>query len=183
MDVLEGVPDGWQVSIEYDADASSPRDMTDDPVHVLTVPNSRYVDVDKDPGPWGPQWCHLLDRYDWPRAIEIMVRYAALVGGFVYDHAPHDGARSLWYLTREDADDWADPLAALADYAREYQAWCEGETYGYVIRQQVTWQRVDDPTITADRWEIVDSCWGFYGPGTEYVEEQARESLAALLAQ
>lgn len=184
MDSLDGVPDGYRVTIHQDEDAESPRQMSDDHVHVLTVPTDRYVDVDKDPGPWGPQWRSLLDRYNWSRAIEIMVRYAALVGGFVHEHAPHDGARSLWYLTREDAteDGWTDPLGALAAYAAEYQAWCRGDVYGYVIETQVPWQRVDDPTVREDRWEHVDSCWGFYGPDSD-VEASAREALAALIAQ
>jgi hypothetical protein len=181
MEILDGVPDGYRVSIHQDGDAASPRDMADDPVHVLTVPHRDYADVDRDPGPWDHQWRHLLGRYDWSKAITVIERYAVLVGGFTYDHAPNDGARSVWYLTREDAADWADPRPALIAHAREYQAWTEGDVYGYVIERRVVWQRADDPTVTEDRWEDVESCWGFYGPDHEYVEQEARAALAALL--
>lgn len=181
MDYLDGVPDGYRVSIQHDDDPESPRGMTDYPAHVLTVPSREYVDVDKDPGPWGSHWRHLLDRYDWSSAITIIERYAALTGGHTYDHAPFNGARSVWYLTREDADGWTDPSATLKAFADEYQAWADGDVYGYVIEQRVAWQRVDDPTVTTDRWEVVESCWGFYGPDRKYVEEEARAILAAIL--
>lgn len=182
VDILDGIPDGYRVSIHVDSDPMCPREMSDGPVHVLTVPNSGYVDVDKDPGPWGPQWRHLLHQYDWSRALEIMQRYATLVGGFAYDHAPVYGARSLWYLTREDASDWDDPMFALAAHAAEYQAWAEGEVYGWVIESRVTWQQVDDPTITETRWEVIDSCWGFYGQDSG-IEGEARAAFAYYLEQ
>ena len=181
MDTLDNVPDGWQVTIEVDDDPANPRDMSDDPIHVLTVPDRDYGDVDRNPGPWGPQWRDLLGRYDWSKAIEIMMRYARLTGGYAHESAPHDGPRSVWYLTREDAADWTDPQSALAAYADEYAAWRHGEVYGYVIRQRVAWQRVDNSEVTEDRWEIVDSCWGYYGGPDGHVEQAAREALAALV--
>lgn len=181
VEYLDGVPDGYRVSIQQDDDPENPRNNSYGPVHVLTVPDRDYVDVDKDPGPWGPQWRHLLDRYDWSKAIEIIERYAALIGGFTYDHAPVRGARSVWYLTREDAAEYEywDPRTALEAYACEYQAWCDGDVYGYMIEKRQTWQRVDDPTVISTRWEIIDACWGFYG--REYIESEAREALEAHL--
>ncbi len=181
---LDGIPDGWRVTIHRDTDPSNPRDMSGDPVHVLTVPSREYVDVDKDPGPWGSVWRDLLSRYRWSRAIEIVQRWARLNGAYTYDHDPYTGARSLWYLTREDAADWTDPDAALKAYAEEYQAWAEGDVYGYVIEREVTWQRVDGPDAGRRRtdWETVESVWGFYGPDMGYVEQEAREALAHLIA-
>ena len=185
LDELHGVPDGWRVSIYQDDDADSPRDMCDDAVHVLTVPSREYIDVDKDPGPWGAQWRELLSRYGWEPAIEIVTRWARIHGHHVYENAPVRGTRSLWYLTREDAEreGWADPGAVLKAYADEYNAWAEGEVYGWVIEAERTWQRVDGPDAgqREERWEHVESVWGYYGPGTEYVEQEAREALTALI--
>lgn len=182
IETLDNVPEGFQVSIHLDEDPQNPRNMSDDPIHVLTVPGSGYIDVDADPGPWGDYWRRLLDRYDWFTAIELIERYARTVGAYTYDHAPHQGARSVWYLTREDAADWDDPGAALKAYAEEYQAWAEGEVYGYVIEREATWQRVDGSEAGERRttWEHVDSVWGFYGPGTEYVEQEARDTVKAI---
>ena len=181
--VLDGIPDGWRVTIQVDTDPINPREMNDDPVHVLTVPSREYIDVDQDAGPWAGIWRALISRQGWKRAIEIVQRWARLNGHHVYDHAPARGARSLWYLTREDAADWGDPGAALQAYAREYEAWAEGEVFGWVIERLVTWHRVDDPNITRDEWETVESVWGFYGwSELEYVEQEARAALAHLTA-
>ena len=186
LDELHGVPDGWRVSIYQDADAESPRDMESSSIHVLTVPSREYVDVDRDPGPWGDSWHDLLSRYGADQAIGIVQRWAESFGHFTYDHAPVYGARSVWYLTREDAerDGWTDPVAALEAHAREYQAWVEGEVYGWVIEAERTWQRVDGPDAgqREERWEHVESVWGYYGPGIEYVESEARAALASILA-
>jgi hypothetical protein len=57
----------------------------------------------------------------------------------------------------------------------EWEAYCEGDVYGWVIERRVTWQRLGNPTVTREEWETVDSCWGFYG--REYAEEAAREAL------
>ena len=101
-------------------------------------------------------------------------------------------SESFWYVTYnskawrksigfdgviapEDDDDPAKPSL------EEYQAWCEGECYGYVVEKKVTWRKVDPTTDDPDyldemhTWETVDSCWGFYGD--EYVKEAAREAF------
>lgn len=183
IETLDNVPDGYRVTIHSDDDPANPRENNDAPVHVLTVPDRDYVDVDADPGPWGECWRRLLGagRY-WSEAIEIMERYARIYGGFTYEHCPHRGARSLWYITATDAAEFGDPDAALKAYAAEYEAWAEGHVYGYVIEQAVNWNRRDDPEQTMVTWEQVGSCWGFYGPGTEDVESAARAELDALVS-
>jgi hypothetical protein len=195
VDQLENVPNGYRIRICVDGDPENPRNMCDDSVHVLSIPSRDYVDVDRDPGPWGSAWQGLLARYvfqwhrdrDPDRAVEVVQRWARINGAYTYDHAPHDGVRSVWYLTREDAERerWTDPVAALKAYADEYEAWTRGDVYGYVVEQLVTWQRQDDPTMTEERWEHLDSCWGFYGnsDGTrEDMESSARAVLAAYMA-
>jgi hypothetical protein len=57
----------------------------------------------------------------------------------------------------------------------EWEAYVEGDVYGWVVERRVTWRREDDPTVTRDEWVEVESCWGFYG--REYAEEAAREAL------
>jgi hypothetical protein len=65
----------------------------------------------------------------------------------------------------------------LADMS-EYGAYLDGEVYGYVVEEEVTWVRASGEThYTKQTWEHVDSCWGFYD--RDCVEEQAREALAA----
>jgi hypothetical protein len=69
----------------------------------------------------------------------------------------------------------------------EYVAWLTGDAYGYVVEERVAWGRLDSDgdlkrhesdDDRMETWEVVDSCWGFYGD-TEYLRETALEALAA----
>lgn len=80
--------------------------------------------------------------------------------------------------------DWDEPGEA------EMQAWREGEVYGWVVEERVTWTtpRRTQLKITGNigalvtgpdtmtTWEQVDSCWGFYGLD-DYLKSEAREAL------
>jgi len=62
-----------------------------------------------------------------------------------------------------------------ADFT-EYEAWCNGEVYAYVVEKLVHWTP-DDPEFPArDEWETVDSCGGFYGD--DAVKEAADQAFA-----
>jgi hypothetical protein len=59
----------------------------------------------------------------------------------------------------------------------EYQAWCEGEVYWYVVEKRAHWTTEDEEIEDKERdtWEHVDSCGGYYG--AEWAEEAAKEAL------
>lgn len=62
----------------------------------------------------------------------------------------------------------------------DVQAWCDGDVWGYIVQEEVTWTTTNNKYLPAESrtaWETVDACWGFYG--REYAEEAAREALAS----
>jgi hypothetical protein len=87
-----------------------------------------------------------------------------------------------------DPPDWREQMGLTDEYLAahpevkpasldEYRAYIEGECYGYVLEELVTWTRDSARSYapeerTRETWEELDSCWGFYG--SEYIEEEAR---------
>jgi hypothetical protein len=82
------------------------------------------------------------------------------------------------YITLDPAD-WREKVGAPEGSVSldEWKAYIEGECYGYVVEELVTWVALDSATVpdfarSEERWETVDSCWGFYG--IEHVTEEAK---------
>lgn len=169
-----------RVRLVYDMNAQNPRDEFDHVANVVTLPNARHTDVDKEGGPLAYGWRYLLDRYYLTEAAETFERWARIFHGAVtmYDSS-HDGAACVWYLTGEviEREGIADPMACLKAERDEYRAWAEGDVWGYVIERRVTWTLMDadDEMHT---WEHEESCFGFYG--LEYAEESASEAFKAV---
>ena len=176
----EGV---WRLRLVPDEDAGSwnPRTEWDHLESVVTVPDGRYADIDKDGGPLDSEWRYLVNRYQGREAIEIFTRYATIYHGAVCleEFTGRSGPNAVWYLTREQysgPDGTPDPLAYLKAQAEEYAAWAEGDVWGYIIEREVTWTREDDPTQHTTTWETEESCWGFIG--YSHAEQAAREAWA-----
>lgn len=177
-DIIDATEDGrFRVRLIQDEDAPSPRDDRDTLAHVITIDTHLgcYLPVDKDGGPLAEAW----SRVSWNRwkGVDTFTRYAAIYhGAIVIESRPERGAVSLWYLMGEDAEDLGILPEAYLDAERaEYQAWADGEVYGYVIEEAVRWVRADAPRETHTDWREVDSCWGHYG--FEWAISAAREAL------
>lgn len=75
----------------------------------------------------------------------------------------------------------ADPAAMIRSGLAEYNAWAQGDCYGYVVEEQQMWAKVDadgsmgDDLETRTTWEPVDSCGGFIG--YDHAEGEARDAL------
>lgn len=98
-----------------------------------------------------------------------------------------------WYVAY-DTTAWREYIGTTAageefgDLMAEWKAYVNGEVYGYVVEKRQTVETIrrlvtdagdDSEEIsreTADEWELVDACSGFYG--YEYAAEAAREALA-----
>lgn len=177
--------DTMRVRIVRDDDPSNPRQEYDQCVHVATVPNRSYHDVDKDAGPYERAWRYYFNPFrDWHRACELFQRYVSILGGVADLYTPVNGPAAVWYLTHEDIEreSLPDPLKTIKAEQSEYQSWANGDVYGYVIEECVQWRRADGTTgDTMETWEHVDSCFGFYG--YEYAVESAREAWADATAQ
>ncbi|MGP3686219.1 hypothetical protein ACTVZO_16185 [Streptomyces sp. IBSNAI002] len=185
-DVLATTEDGrFRVRLVHDDHAKNPRNDRDTLVHVITIDthHGKYHPIDQDGGPLAAAW----DFYGWNRwgGIDNFIRYAAIYhDAIVLESNPHDGPRSLWYMTGEEAialDCGLLTEGYIEAEMEEYEAWASGDVWSFVIEQRVGWTRDDDPDESLETWEHVDSCSGFYG-GT-YAREQAREALAFYAAR
>jgi hypothetical protein len=109
-----------------------------------------------------------------------------------------DGLR-VRLVVEEDAPDPRDEFGSLNCTAAAVQAWRDGEVYGYVLEELVTWLRIDgldgvevvegrvllpEGTVVAERvrqdWQEIESVWGFYGRG--WAEQNAHDVLAERIA-
>lgn len=81
------------------------------------------------------------------------------------------------YVTFDDKS-WRDSVGAPEGSGNldDYEAWCEGDVYGYVIERKETWHAESDPEITMTTWEEDEASWGIYG--YEYAVEAAKEAFA-----
>ncbi|MEV5136277.1 hypothetical protein AB0K71_15595 [Streptomyces syringium] len=166
----------FRVRLVPDECATNPREDFDHRAHVITIDThlGHYAPIDKDGGPLAGAW----DRVSWNRrrGIDIFTRWAGIFhNAIVIESRPKRGPVSLWYLLREDAEDLGMLPEAYLDAERaEYEAWAEGDVYGYVVEEAVDWLRADvDEAMTT--WEEVDSCWGHYG--YDWAASAARAAL------
>jgi hypothetical protein len=121
---------------------------------------------------WGWNESHLFERY---------VRTFFGASQVVWFYGSQQGDHYVSFDTAEWRAKYEVPENAVD--VTEYQAWLDGDVYGYVVEEHVIWQRLgsdgepvfltDEPT--RETWEHVDSCYGYYG--REYAEERARKAL------
>ncbi|MFE7124058.1 hypothetical protein [Streptomyces sp. NPDC057617] len=177
-DIIDTTEDGrFRVRLVQDEDAINPREDFDHLAHVITIDTHLgwCAPVDTDGGPLADAW----DRVSWNRwkGVDTFTRWARIFhNAIVIESRPERGAVSLWYLMGEDAEDLGILPEAYLDAERaEYQAWADGEVYGYIVEEAVDWVRADDATETRTKWEEVDSCYGHYG--FEWAASAARDAL------
>ncbi|MFJ9827728.1 hypothetical protein ACIRSU_25695 [Streptomyces sp. NPDC101160] len=178
-DVLSTTDDGrFRVRLVLDEHPENPRN-DETLVHALTIDThlGQYHPVDTDGGPLAWAW----DRLKWNRrnGVDIFTRYVSIMhGGTVIESAPDCGPRSLWYVTGEEAlaiDGGLLTEGYVEAEMQEYEAWAEGDVWGFVVEKRVDWTRDDDPDESMQTWEEVDSCFGFYGG--LFARAQARDAL------
>lgn len=168
----------YRVRLETDQDPTNPRTDQDNLCHVITVPGSRYIDVDANGGPLQDGWDLIKDRAD---AVEVFTRWARTFHGAVVEyHTPERGANSVWYLMPDQFAEVPDPKKHIGAEITEYQNWADGEVYGYIIEKSVAWMPTDEEDCEnlgeRTTWEHVDSCWGYVG--YEYAKSAALEEFA-----
>jgi hypothetical protein len=174
-------PSGWCVELHQDQDAQhcDPRD--NDNLGRLWCWHRRMVLGDPQTPVLNPD--HYEGWKDLQRAVEDQEGpLAFILPVWLHDHGqinltirdPNDrwdsGQVGFYFVTEEQMRkeyglQWRDELERAIDCAKaeleEYTSWCNGDVYGYVVR---------DPEGTQQ-----DSCWGHIG--WKYAEETAREQL------
>lgn len=159
MEIIE-TRGAFRLTVSPDPEAENPRNFDSSVVHVVTVPHSRYVNVDGNGGPLRAWWDDLSGSDD--RAREFA--NAALIshGASAVVHTPQHGPVSVWYLMPGEAGT-SDPEALIRAEISTYQAWADGETYRWAIERCTDWVRADSSEGTVSTWEEVESCGGYYG--------------------
>jgi len=172
-EILKVSDDGrFRVRLVNDEDCESPRSHADGVIHVVTLPHSRYRNVDEAEGPLSEGWDRIKGH---PDAVGIFERWAQIFHGAVtlFD-TPSTGADAIWYILPEQFGEVSDPAKALKEERDEYREWAAGETYGYIIEGSAKWDRRDG-VGELTTWGEVDSSYGYIG--FDYARETA---LAAL---
>jgi hypothetical protein len=124
---------------------------------------------------WGPP-----NRDSW----RLFEKYLRAYFGVTVIETWYSG--DYWYVTYDPAAwrEWSGAPEGSVSMS-EYRAYCEGDVWGFVVEQNVTWTTDDDYPDMAT-WEHVDSCFGFYGrdgANGDYLESTAREALADAVAE
>lgn len=164
-----------RIEVQDDSYDMNPRTDRDGIVTgVVTIPESRYADVEDPTGTLGDAWRRLTGDHGYRNrdAVRIFERYVRLLGGVSEYDTPHDGPGAVWYVLPEYMEAVgfkAEEITpekmreALEAERKEYRAWAEGDVYGYVL------ERID---ADGDVVEELEAVWGFIGH--EYAEEEAR---------
>lgn len=207
VEVVETTDDGrYRVILVQDTDCESPIAAGDAWVtSVLTLDADRWG---------GARWNAMRDPEDRLESLYYLLealrdgedafkRYMRIFHGIeVFDVTIHNG-----YRDTSSALAWVEPSEAervgvnLGEGGRivvrqevdEYNRWADGDVWGYVVQERVTWAKIPDDgteyrpgdmhpmTETRETWEDTDeSCFGFIG--YEYAEQEAREALAGVAA-
>lgn len=178
-EIITTTDDGrYRLRLVVDADPVNPRRDYDHLCHVITPTQRDYIDVDTDVdtdgGPLQYGWDHFSTR---PDSEALFIRWARMVhGAVVIEHRPARGAWGLWYLMPDQFGETSDPEKCLRAEITEYQAWADGEVYGYIIEEDTTWTRTGT-SETRTTWEEVESRWDFIG--YDYALSAAKSEFAA----
>lgn len=127
-------------------------------------------------------WQHYQD-------MTLVERYLRMWHGVVgFDYFDTRDAKYVNLVTLADLKVWGwdsvDEYRAATGHddpshgnLTEWQAYVDGDVYGFSIEKNVHWTTDDDDVSDMDTWEDMESVWGFYG--REYVQQAALEALAA----
>ncbi len=117
------------------------------------------------------------DRSDW-----LVERYLRMFHDVAaYDYLSTRDGTLLFVLTNEQVAEFGLVDGDTADThlrrcMEPWQRYLDGEVYGWQIEKLVTWVADDASFPTVQRWEHVESCYGYYD-GLGDVEEQALEAF------
>lgn len=170
---------GIPVEIHQDYDAGDPYENFDQASRLVWCSSvsrrEAFRDVETvDDESWDVAVVHRYLTLFGGESVAIPFRYHDYgSGGYdVYlQDAPNERTAGFLCVSRETLEkEWVpyvtEPAAApqkAEDCARAefatWKAWLQGDVYGYVV---------------ADGTPEQESCWGFYGPGDEYVRQEAR---------
>jgi hypothetical protein len=180
--------DGWRAVIVLDEDAEPPYDEGSTPILAWSYREGLHARQVTEITPYRVPPTIVAALLRWHNDTDLFERYLRMFHGTTsvewrstdhMDFVTFDSAD--W---RESVDQTAETAAWLAAQGAtprttstmaEFLAWCEGDVWGFVIEEEVTWQRTDGRDITMMTWEPVDSCWGYYGE--EYARQTALEVL------
>lgn len=194
-EVVETSPDGkFRLRIVPDTDPLDPRKNGDFVTNIASPKNDRYFAPEPDGGPYGRLMRHFDSEYRSHDACELFERAVRMLGGAAYffDSAGYNSGPILHviYLTKEAIEaelasnravnpDWApDWQKWLEAEAKEYIAWANGDAWGYVVEQNVTWIREDQAGLPESErdamatWDEVDSSYGYFDQ--DYCEVEGR---------
>lgn len=159
----------YEYRLEQDQNAGNPRDEFDNLSTFYAVSTPRYITG-------GKKDVEFQYRDDLDETIRELKKQGAVI---VEGYAPNTGTfyavieRNA--LKSEYLDNGYSMRKALYHARRvaqgeisEWNAWADGEVYGYIVTDTTT-------------GEEVDSCWGFYGE--KYAEEEAKSAVKYLEAE
>jgi hypothetical protein len=122
---------------------------------------------------------YFTDRFD-RNGAPVMRRYlAAFHGGglrLIESHTDQRAPQYVTYDTRAMREWWGQTGEALdtsAPEADEWQAYIDGDVYGYAVDRAIEFDSDGEPID----WLEIEACWGFYGE--TYAKQAAIESLTA----
>ncbi len=190
--------DSYRVRLEYDDSGEKPYD--EGAVPILSREFGRYSNRWEAVNEQGKDFesiiSELYNRFD--NEEEVIERFLKIFHGaysvewsssqdnryLAFDTAAwreHVGLSDEW-LDR-DSDIKQDRSKLAVGSLSEIMAWANGEVYGWIVeRKLATYTTYKDPTTgetvretESEDWEIMDSCWGFYGD--EYAREAATEEF------
>jgi len=187
-EVLATSEDGrYRVILEQDVDAQAPEDDAQGYVFALDYGRMGNRSIECLAAPVGDPWADdmaaalLSATSRWDLESDETRRYLAIFWDVVSMATYHRRAGGVFVMlvTSAMCDEWGIPAGApyrleTADL-RDWEAWDEGDVYGYVIEERTTWHA--DGREGREEWEETDeSCWGFYG--YSYAREEALEAFA-----
>lgn len=190
-ETLETTEDGrFRVVLEQDTDSGVPEGGSAGHVYrcergTVDLLGTDY-DTDREAGSIRHAMVDALSRFgrDW----DLVTRYLRMWHDVVaLDYLSRDYGEIVGIVTRDLAESWGCDVDTVTPELTEWEAWADGDVYGYVIEERVA---LSGHTSTGrgyrlerECWETVDyddsALWGLYG--REYAEEAAREAWGHFL--
>jgi len=186
--------DGWRAVIVLDEDAEPPYDEGSTPILAWSYREGLHARQVTEITPYRVPPTIVAALLRWHNDTDLFERYLRMFHGTT--SVEWRSTDHMDFVTFDSAAwrEWTGHTAEMLEWFAvqggtlrtvstmvEWLAWCDGDTWGFVIEEQVTWQRTDAPEVTMTTWEPVDSCWGFYG--RDWVEQAAREELDSYMSR
>ena len=186
MDIVEESA-GWRVRLVSDDDAEQPYDDGATPILCLMPGGYNGYSVEafnSQAAPYVDAAQRLLHL-----GQDALERYLGIFHGAVsvQSYGINDSRATDNVYIAFDTAAWRESMGITdldrlksENYLSEVRAWLEGDTYGYIVERFREYTKLysDGSTEEGEEWELVDSCYGYYG--REYAEETARQALGQI---